>query len=47
MSIFLYIGPQTVGAAGTVFLVIGGIVAVAIGYIVWFRVKQFLKRKKE
>jgi uncharacterized membrane protein YidH (DUF202 family) len=44
---FLYIGPGM--GAGTLALVIGifAIVVLAFGYIVWYKVKRLLTKKKD
>ena len=46
MNILLYLGPLMASGNIAIILIIGGIVALAMGYIIWFRVKQFLNRKK-
>ena len=44
MNFPLYIGPSMGAGAIALSLVIGGIVVVSLGYIVWLRVKKILKK---
>lgn len=44
MNFPLYIGPSMGAGAIALTLVIGSIVVVSLGYIVWLRVKKFLKK---
>jgi len=47
MTDFLYIGPGL--GVGTIILIflIGGIVLFAFGYIIWLKIKTFMKKKKK
>ncbi|MGB0432005.1 MAG: hypothetical protein ACPGLV_16140 [Bacteroidia bacterium] len=42
----LYIGPGLGAGTIALVLIIGAIVLFAFGYIVWYRVKHFFKKKK-
>jgi uncharacterized membrane protein YidH (DUF202 family) len=44
MNFPLYIGPSMGAGAIVLTLIIGGIVVASLGYIVWLRVKKFLKK---
>ena len=44
MMLPLYIGPSMGAGAIALTFLIGGIVLIALGYIVWLRVKKFLKK---
>lgn len=44
MNLPLYIGPSMGAGVVVLTLIIGGIVLASLGYIIWLRVKKFLKK---
>ena len=44
MNFSLYIGPSMGAGVFALVMVIFGIVVMSLGYIVWLRVKKFLKK---